>query len=106
MDKQLSSQAEQTVEVATVDGKTETLTLRPMPVARYAKAYQAFTSGDLVGLVALYANKPKGWTETLEPPSLTLLLTAVMEGNPDFFAFAVLQQKLANGIRLEPSPST
>lgn len=95
MNKQLSSQAERTVDVEYTDGRKETLTLRPMPVARYQKAFEAFSEPDMLALVYLYANKNRAWVETLTNPSLTAMLTALMEGNADFFVYASLQKKLA-----------
>ena len=102
-EKQIASQLEQSIDIVYTDGRKEALTLRPLPVARYPKAFAAYKRNDLLEMVALYANKHRIWCDGLEPASLTAMTAAMLEGNPDFFAFVAISQKLANGIRLESS---
>lgn len=101
MDKELSSSRERTVDVTYCDGRKEALTLRSMPVARYPKAFAAYKRNDMLEMVSLYANKPRGWVDSLEPESVTSLTAAMIEGCPDFFGFVAISQRMANGIRLE-----
>lgn len=98
-DRALSSQLEQTVEVVYTDGRKETLTLLPMPVARFSKAFAAFRGDapDFIELVGLYANKNRAWSESLTPDSLMAMMRVLFEGNPDFFAFAEATKKAGNG---------
>lgn len=71
------------IRVTTVDGKTETVKVRQLPLSAYP-AYLACQDDECVQ-VALLCDREPGWADTLTIESVEAILAKGDEINADFF---------------------
>lgn len=100
--------------VTLLDGNTETVTVRQLPVRELPKYLEA--QDNELRMIELVCKKPADWPDKLTPDSHESLVNAIEEVNADFFSRWVArqmarQEKLMPGIverrlaGLSPSPS-
>jgi len=81
------------ITVTAVDGTTESVTIRSLPVKFFPELLGAFT--DELKKASLYAGKPVGWVENLTPESHELVITEGDSLNADFFGRWLARRKAA-----------
>jgi hypothetical protein len=82
-----------TLTVEYEDGRSEEVTVTPMPVSRWDAAWR-FTGDSFneLRLLDLAFNQPEGWSKRLAPASFTAATEVMYEVDKDFFASVARRQ--------------
>jgi hypothetical protein len=90
------------LEVAKQDGSKETVKVRQIPISKFQAFAFAIGWGNTADAIELYADKQKGWADTLAIPSAIELMNKGREINLPFFtAWSVDQAKWKASLAIE-----
>jgi hypothetical protein len=90
------------LEVTKQDGSKETVKVRQIPISKFQTFAFAIGWGNTSDTIEMYADKPKGWADTLAIPSAIELMEKGREINLPFFkAWSADQAKWKASLAIE-----